>query len=271
MLKFGRRPARHTIKTMRSAVIVSKALDKLGTAPVKCSDWLTPIAKSGADWGMDGNDQWGDCVEAMVAHGVLLRTANTGTVIVPSEAQTLALYSDVTGFNQSAGKSGSNPTDQGTDETTMCDYMVKTGFLRQKADAVGMVDPTNLDHIKWCVDLFGYCQLGILVTQAMMDQFNAGKPWTLGGNQAVLGGHGVPIVDYDASFAYVVTWGGGTIKRRGVNVQPMGWGLFRSSVAGQGPLVEEAHAEFDLDWMNATGKTPSGLVLVQAVADLAAL
>src|SRR5579859_963052 len=125
-LCFGRKPAVHNRRTLGQALVLARHLDKLAPAPAKSPGWR---AKVKSPWGMDGNDQWGDCVEAAVAHALMLRTANSSSIVVPTTAQTLALYSAVTGFNPNAGPSGNNPTDQGTDETSMCQYMVNTGFL----------------------------------------------------------------------------------------------------------------------------------------------
>jgi hypothetical protein len=40
-----------------------------------------------------------------------------------------------------------------------------------------------------------------------MDQFNAGKPWTVTGDNTILGGHDIVVVGYDSEWLRIVTWG----------------------------------------------------------------
>lgn len=253
-MKLGRKPPVHTRRTMRSALILSRYLDPLGAAPADSNDYVSAVNKAvNGDWGMMGNDQWGDCVEADTGHSLMLRTANTGTIVIPTTQDIEALYTAVTGFNPNDPN-----TDQGTDETTMCQYMETTGLLGHKSDGTAMVDTTNLDHVKWSMQLFGALRLGMNVPDYCMDQFNSGKPWDVVGDPQsanIEGGHDVPLVKYDSGMFYVVTWG---------KIQAMTPNFFKA-------FVDEAHAEVYADWIKSTGVSPSGFGLDALLSDLKGL
>lgn len=234
---------------MRSALVLARALDPLGSAPVVTTDWSAAVK---VPWGMMGNDSLGDCVCADTGHTLMIRTANASTVVVPTDADIVALYEAVGGYDPTDPS-----TDRGCDETAMCQYLEATGFLGHRSDGTGMVDPTNFDHVKWCCQLFGHCRIGFNVPSYAMDQFGAGKSWDLdaGGDQTIVGGHDVPIVHADRDLLYCVTWG---------KVQAMTPAFFAK-------FTEEAHAEVFGDWIKQGGMAPSGFNLDQLAVDLASL
>lgn len=253
--KRGRRAPVHTARTMRSALALFKALDPLGAAPTVSADYISAVTKQvPGGWGMFLNDQLGDCVCADSCHSLMLRTANAGTMVVPTDQDCLSLYEAVGGYVP-----GNASTDQGCDETSMCQYLEATGLCGQKSAGTAMVDPTNLEHLKWTVQIFGSCRLGIIVDSQMEDQFGSKQPWTTAAapNDTSAGGHDVPIVGYDSEYAYVVTWGG---------LQPVAWSLMADSA-----FLDEAHAEVWSDFINATGTTPAGFSLDTLMQDLQAL
>lgn len=234
---------------MLSALALAKHLDQLGPPPFSCDDYVGAVEthQGGNNWTMMGNDQYGDCVIAMEGHLMMVRTANASSIIVPSTSDILGLYTAETGFNPS-----DPATDQGTNMSDDAEYMVTHGILGHKADAIASIDPGNQDHLKWCNQLFGGCAIGINVPQSMMDQFQNGQPLDDIGDRNYLGGHGIPIVHYDGTYFYVVTWG----KR--VPATP----------AFVKAYTEEAHALFFFDWVRAVGSAPNNLNLTQLASDL---
>lgn len=58
----GRLPAQPGRPHLKLGTYLTTALP----APPASSDWLSPVPAT--DWGMLGNDQWGDCTCAGVAH-----------------------------------------------------------------------------------------------------------------------------------------------------------------------------------------------------------
>lgn len=261
--KRGRRPVVHNARTMRSAIALDRALAPLGTAPTVSADYVTPLANAlktvayppaGGPFGMFLNDQLGDCTIADGCHHIMLTSANGGSIVVPTNAQALKAYEDVSGYQP-----GNAATDTGADETTVCQYMMATGIAGVKSSGTGMIDATNMNNIRWAMQLFGACRLGIVVNEVMEQDFSNGVPWTqaAAANDTTAGGHDVPVVKYDADYAYVITWGG---------LQAVSWSLM-----AQADFLEEAHAEVYADFVTTTGNAPSGFSLAQLLADLPAV
>lgn len=251
-MKFGRRAPVHTRRTFRLGLAVHRALASLGTPPAVSNDYVSAVMKaSPGGWGMYLNNQLGDCVCADSAHQLMLHTANSGSIIIPTDQDVLSLYEAVGGYEPA------NPsTDQGCDEQSMERYMIATGLCGHKSAATGPIDPTNADHLRWAVQIFGAARLGILVTDAMMEAFSAGRPWE-SATGSVEGGHDVPIVKYDADYAYVVTWG---------KLQPMTWQLVTNP-----QCTQEAHCSVWPDFVKAGGTSPAGFDLSTMLADAQAI
>ncbi len=242
---YGRRSPQHSARSFRSMLLMTQALQALGPAPPASNDYA---AKVKVPWQMFGNDTIGDCVAADTAHTLMLRTANVGQIVVPTDSDVIALYSAVGGYVP-----GDASTDQGCDEGDMCRYLVANGFLGHKADLVGNVDPSSLDYIRWCVQLFGSCRIGLNLPGYAEDQFDARQPWDVSqyGDQTTAG-HDVPIVGYRGGMFTVVTWG---------RAQEMTEAFFLK-------YCEEAHAELYFDWIAKQGMAPSGFDLDALAARL---
>jgi len=242
-LEFGRRPARYTPGSVQRAFLFNKVLADLGTPPASSDDYVSAVdTATGGDWGMDGNDTEGDCTIADSSHQVMLRTANCSKIVIPTTAQCLAIYNSLTGGQ-----------DTGLDELTVIQYLGKTGFLGHKVDAAANVDPANLNHIKWTIQLYGACRLGINFVDSMMDQFNKGLPWDVVPGAKLTGdGHDVPLVRYitvgQTTQYFVVTW---------AKMIPVTEAFLLWQIDGT-PVVEEAHAECSTDFIKATGASPAG-------------
>jgi hypothetical protein len=254
-LKLGRRRALYRRDHIGRALVLRRALAPLGSPPQVSSDYVSAVMRQASGgWGMMLNDQLGCCVASDSGHELMLRTANAGSIVIPSDSDVLALYEAVGGYVP-----GQPDTDQGCDEGTMCDYLVSTGLCGHKDAATVPIDPTNLDHLRWSVQLFGACRLGIIVDDRMLDEFNSGQAWTQPAdpNDPNAGGHDVPIVRYDKQYAYVVTWG---------QLQAVAWGLVANAA-----FLDEAHASVDADFVQTGGTGVSGFDLPTLLADLQAL
>ena len=162
----------------------------------------------GVDWGVLGNDQWGDCVLAGGAHETMLWNNEAGVAVQFTDASVLSDYSAVTGFNPA-----DPATDQGTDMQAAASYRRKTGLLdgagkRHTVDAYVAPAVGNLDEILAAAYLFGAVGIGIQFPVSAMQQFDAGQPWSVVGNSPIEGGHYIPCVGRAASGnLVVVTWG----------------------------------------------------------------
>jgi len=67
--------------------------------------------------------------------------------------------------------------------------------------------PGNLDQLAVATYIFGAVELGVLVTNDNMKQFDKGQPWSITKDHPI-GGHCIPIVGRDADGNFLcVTWG----------------------------------------------------------------
>lgn len=239
--KTGKLPAVHTERRRAARLALGSALDSLGT-PWPATNWRAAVtSQHGYDWGMFANDRYGCCVWADTAHQTMLRTANAGKIVVPSDQDVLNYYGAVTGFR--AGPPIVN--DGGTDINSALAYLKKYGFAGSKMDNHAPVDHTNIDHMKWAIALFGGVRLGIVIGAGYEQAFEDRKPWLnlMGGND----GHDILLADYDANYAYAVTWGRPD--------QAIAWSLIANS-----GFCDEAHTELWFDWIRQQdAKAPCGL------------
>jgi hypothetical protein len=242
---YGRRPAVHSLRASHSAMAMMVALDPLGPPPATCNDYVSAVK---VPWDIYDNDKISDCVPCDEAHSLMLRTANVSNVIIPTLDDVISLYEAVGGY-----VSGNPDTDKGCAETDMCDYMVSTGFLGHKAAATGSVDYGNQDYLRWCIQLFGTCRLGLNLPGYAEDQFDAGQPWDVSstGFQET-NGHDVPLVWYGQGVFKCVTWGQ----------------LQTITPAFITKYCEEAHVLLFPDWIRVQGEAPSGFNLVDLTTKL---
>src|SRR5713226_1528187 len=83
--RLGRKGIRTDPRTLRFADYVRP--DRLPPIPAT-SDHTSKVSA----WGMLGNDHYGDCVMAALAHGILDYTTYASTPRVPTEQQVVAAY-----------------------------------------------------------------------------------------------------------------------------------------------------------------------------------
>lgn len=203
-------------------------------------------------WPMMLNDQIGDCTVATVGHLIMLFTffASGLAVIIPDPI-IRAFYFAIT-----------NGQDTGAVEDDVLHRWVNQGITRADGTLDKIIDWCSMDvssHPEVMVALwwFGGLFIGLdlpLATQDMGDVWDVtahahGAQWAAGG----WGGHAAPVVGYDATGVYVVSWGQ----------------LVRVTWAFWDAYVTEAHAPLSPDYLDAKGATPGGLTKAQLVADLA--
>lgn len=266
-LKYGRKPVKHTPASFMRSHIMTRALNALGTPPPESPDWVSKVMTQATSWGMYGNDEYGDCVCADCAHVEMLRTANVGTIWIPTLTETLALYAHFQGYigdptDVKAINAYLANNDNGCNELDVINYLTTTGWDGKKLDGHANLDPTQLDQIKWAVCIFGASRLGINLPDSAQAQFASNQPWDYAPGAQLDGGHDVPVVQYAAGLYYVVTWG---------KLQPVTEAFMTAKYPDGTPYVEEAHAELAFDWVNAAGTCPAKLDLTQLVADLASI
>lgn len=167
----------------------------------------TSVVAPTFDWGMLGNDKYGDCTLAAVVH---LREACSVKDHVPetwpSADQVVHTYLTMT-----------HGADTGLVEANVLSTWRTTGLFGDRIVGYAPQDHRNDDELRSVVAAFGASYLGVAVPAPAQQQFAAGEPWDLTGtsaDQQIEGGHAVPAVGYDADYVYVVTW---------AKVQPVTW------------------------------------------------
>jgi hypothetical protein len=227
-------------------LLLSDYLRKAPTPPAS-ADWVSGVK----GWRMLLNDQLGTCTAASAGHVAHQVNYNGGGRNEPvTDDQTLAMYRAISGY-----KPGDKSTDVGATLQDALNYWHKTGIGGNRIAAFAQVRATDLDAVRLCIARFGSVYTGMWLPQSAMDQFSAGKPWSVARRSANLGGHCVPVMAYDADNFVCVTWG---------RAQPMSVAFFRAQ-------FDEVWVPIDLDWMRANGVSPAGLDTAALNADYTAL
>lgn len=242
-LKLGRLPKKLHPKTLRFADYLKA--DAPPAPPAK-TYWEYKIPE--AAWGMFGNDQIGDCTCACIAHMLMLVTAHTGKIVVPTLQDVISAYSAVSGYNPETGAN-----DNGAAITDVLNYWKTTGLAGHKMLGWAEIDPANQVQLEQAIYLFGGVDCGFNVPSSAMGQFEAGQPWEVVPNSPIEGGHSVPIFGYGSQGKTCVTW---------AKLQQM-------SNAFYAGYFDECYAIITEDWINqASGLAPNNLNLDALEKDL---
>lgn len=206
------------------------------------------------DWPMFGNDALGDCTAAGAGHLEELWSAEVdGHAFVVSDDDVVRFY-ELQGYNPADPS-----TDRGADMLSVLRSWRRTGIGGRKILAFAEVEASSQAEVRTALWLFSGLYVGVDLPQSAIDQFQAGRPWTVeyedGG---IAGGHCVPAVAYDEFGVTFVTWG---------RLQRAGWDWWRTYVMGQ-----ETYVCIPADDQRLGARAlPNGFNLSQLRADLARL
>lgn len=249
--KLGANAAVFEQRHISAGLHLADAFDSLGTPPANSTNWTNPVvAAIGDDWGIMGNDEVGDCMIAECGHAIMQTSANSGTMIQPDTQVCLDFYKAESGWNGFDG----DPSDAGTDEVTLTDYLAKNDFDGVKLMAHAPIHIHNLDHVKWTIQKFCGCRFNIRLPASAYDQFTKGEPWDvmpMHQDGGIVGGHSIFGTHYHGQYFYAVTWG------KLIPVTP----------AFLHRYLFEAHAEIWSSLLNSAG-TWGGETNAQLIADL---
>ncbi len=196
MARFGKHAPKHDYRTLRFGSYAAG----LATPPASYDQLArvydkTRISDPAKLFPMDGNDRYGDCTIAGLAHAV---TTYRGLVeskpVVMGEQTVVKLY-----FHLSGG------VDSGLNMLDVLGYWRKHKVSGDAILNYVKIDPRNHEHVKQAIHLFGGVYLGFQVQQDCEKDFNARKPWTPG--KLTHDGHAVYAVGYDSHDVTVLTWG----------------------------------------------------------------
>jgi hypothetical protein len=120
----------------------------------------------------------------------------------------LEQYSAYSGYNLETGAK-----DNGSNVRDVLKWRQKKGLLDKAGTAhkIGTfvaLEPGNTDQLWEALWLFENVGIGINFPNSAMDQFNAGKTWSVVPGAKVDGGHYIPLVGHPVTNAWTcVTWG----------------------------------------------------------------
>lgn len=164
-----------------------------------------------SDWGMLGNDRYGDCVLAGAAHETMLFAETTkGVSGMPrfTDERVLGDYAAVTGFDPR-----DPATDQGTLVRDALNYRRKTGVVdsigqRHKIAGYVALEPGNWEQLMQAVYIGLAVGIGIEFPESAMTQFNNGQVWSVVAGARIEGGHYIPVTGRTSlDNIGVLTWG----------------------------------------------------------------
>lgn len=201
-------------------------------------------------WGMLGNDQYGDCTIAGIAHGNMVWNWAAGNGIPP--------YSDKEIIDQYMKLSGG--VDSGLDPADVAQWWQNHGLVDAAGKTHKIRSFTSVDNVDDAIEaayLFGFSGLALMMPANAEDQFSAGHVWDdTSGHPSPNEGHFIPLVGANSAGDYmVVTWG----ALHGVT---KAW-LEKYMVGGIAYTSQE--------YMMASGLSPEGFDFAQLDADLASL
>jgi hypothetical protein len=143
---------------------------------------------------IDGNDTYGDCTIAGLAHAETVYEALIGKEKILPVKTVLKIYFHLTGG-----------ADTGLNELDVLNYWRQHRVGSDKIEAFATIDPKNHTHVQQAISMFGGVYLGFQVQQNCIQEFNAHQPWTPG--PLLNEGHAVYAVAYDQQYLTVLTWG----------------------------------------------------------------
>ena len=147
---------------------------------------------------IDGNDTYGDCVAAGMAHCVAVWDSEVKENLhVPDQKEVVDTYFTLTGG-----------IDSGLNESSVLTTWTKNELMGHTIAAFAPVSCTSVAEIHQSVAFYGACMFGIQCPDSAQQQFAANEPWTVVPGAQVEGGHCIVAVGYDQRYVYCATWGG---------------------------------------------------------------
>lgn len=187
MYKLGRLPA---VRPAALADLSVYATGKLPSPP----DRVTPPV---APYPVDGNNQYGDCTIAGVAH--LIEAWNMEVHeqdFVPTEQDVVDRYFRLTGGQ-----------DTGLVEADVLRLWHQKGHFRQRIAGYAPVDPRDILALHQAIAFYGGSYLGIECPESCQEQFATGHPWTYVPGSPIEGGHCIVALGYTQTGLLCATWG----------------------------------------------------------------
>jgi hypothetical protein len=197
-LRYGRLPKRED--PQGRTLMMAKYVTNVPDPPQAVDNLARVYAKLGINdptvlFPMDGNNQYGDCTIAALAHYITLANGLVGIKKIPAEQDVIDLYFKYT-----------NGQDTGCNELDVMKSWHKKGCFGEKTPYYVAIDPLNHREVMQTIWLFGAVYIGFNVQQNAISDFEKRIPWTAG--TPTNEGHAILTPNYDADFTTKsLTWG----------------------------------------------------------------
>jgi hypothetical protein len=242
MYRFGKHPPKLDYRTLRFKNYLSPTIPPPPPSDDVLARVYTKLKVNDPTklFPIDGNDQYGDCTIAALAHAETVFHGLIGKKSIMSKQAVVKLYFHLT-----------NGVDSGLNELDVLGYWRQNAVSKDKIITYVSIDPKNHVHIQQAIHMFGGVYLGFQVQQNCIQDFDAHKPWTPG--PLTNEGHAVYAAAYDKNGVTVLTWG---------NIQQGTWAWWDE-------CVDEAYAILPPEAMKPD--FAPGFNFTQLQADLAAV
>lgn len=200
-----------------------------------------------AEWGMAGNDTYGDCGVAGDYHKNMADAITAGEAVPPQpddgSTPGQEIVAEYLAYDEGQ--------DEGVDLGQWLTYRLTHALAGLPAiGGFAQVSDSGSEY-QSAFHLFGGLYTGITVNQEMMDEFDQGVPWS-STDTNWLGGHCVPHLARDAKLGKCITWGA---------VQAFTWANWHA-------VREEAYVIFSPEIMATPGGVFHGIAVAKLKADL---
>lgn len=138
----------------------------------------------------------GDCAWAAPAHEEMENASNAGRPIPPFSGLTIVKqYSAYSGYNIQTGANDNGSNIQDVLEWRQTKGLLDDNGVAYKIGATVAGEPGNLTHLSEIAYFFESADIGIVVTQAQMDQFDASATpiWDYVAGSPQIGGHCITV------------------------------------------------------------------------------
>jgi hypothetical protein len=220
-------------------------------SPKPLVDWMSKVTT----WPMYGNDVYGDCAIAAIGHIIEQWSFSAGKPLVIPGSEVLRVYKIL------------SPNDDGCVLVDVLNWWLKNPIGGVKLTAYAEANPTDLNEMKVCMDIFGGLYAGaelpvLAQTQDIWHVVN-GSLHSSDGCPGGWGGHCFPYGYYDDVYPAPV---GETIPGM---TKLSTWGSVKEATwLWQQIYVDECYALVAPPWFQPDGETPEGINLPALLADL---
>ena len=218
-LHLGKQPARPLLAGTVSYGELRRPLVKAGLLPKIPAAFGHGNDFTGGRWLMLGNGPddsvfpgfggCGDCAWAGPAHAEMEAARNSGRPIPSFTGKTIVdQYGAYSGYDPQTGAN-----DNGSDPQQVLQWRQEKGLLDDNGVAYKIgryvaLQPGNLAELWEAAYLFENAGIGVVMTEAQMQQFDAQEPWEHVHGSPEVGGHWVEVMGRpDAAHGALISWG----------------------------------------------------------------